>query len=220
MALPASTARQLIARFKLLVRFVVDACANYLDANFFNSNITNGTRLRVLAIHHSLPSLCFMPVWGNETAFLITQAVLKQKGKFTKSMARTHADGQLEVPWSGISMKGCPAWRAILAHSPTFTLRTHVSQQQSSPNNLGDVDSPHIDLFFSCPKCMATRSIERCSLLVRSGWGHILCKACHITTRSMTWTCSCGTPWHTCPVHSLLIRRCSDEHADVANASE
>ena len=135
-------------------------------------------------------------------------------------MAKSHAEGQLEIPWSGITMKGCPAWRVVLARGPTHVLRSHVSQHQSSSHVLHHVHNSEVDFVFSCPKCTATRSIANCSLLVKSGWGHLFCKACRITTRSMTWSCVCAAPWHTCPVQSLLIRRRSNEPVDAASALE
>ena len=154
-----------------------------------------------------MPSLDCMPVWNEQVAQLITQAVLRQKGKLNKAMAKSHAEGLLELPWSGISAKGIPAWRAMIAQGPARTLKNHSTRSSSSSSNLPQMLFANEDFTFSCPKCSAKRSIANCSLLVRSGWGHILCKTCRSTTRSLTWTCVCGLPWHACSIHSRLIRR-------------
>ena len=78
MARPAMTTRQLLELFKSIVRFIIESCGNDLDAQFFRTSHANRTRLRSVAIHHAMPSLNFIPVWSNETAFVITQAVLRQ----------------------------------------------------------------------------------------------------------------------------------------------
>lgn len=184
-----------------------------LILNFFNTSHTNGTRLRTLAVNHALLCVNCMLVWDNSVAFLVTQAVLRQTGKMTRAMVKSHAGGCLGIPRSGISMKGLPAWRATIAQGPTHILQAHIAQHNSSDNNLPHLHNSEFDLIFSCPKCSASRSVENCSLLVRSGWGHILCKACRTTTRSMTWLCVCGLPWHKCPEHSRLIRGGGDEDA-------
>ena len=206
MALPAMTTRQLLDLFKSLTRFIVETCGAELDTQFFRTSHANGTRLRTLAIHHAMPSLNCIPVWRNSVAHLITQAVLRQKGRMTRAMIRSHADGALELPWSSLSIKGIPGWRASTALGPILTLQRDLPNASPDESTQAANRDPEFSFLFACPKCASTRSVEKCSLLVRSGWGHILCKACRITTRSMTWQCVCGVPWHTCIVHSLLIR--------------
>jgi hypothetical protein len=206
MARPAMTTRQLLIYFKQIIHFIMDTCGNELDAVFFRSSHSNGTRLRALAIHHSMPSLNFMPVWRNETAYVITQAVLRQKGRMTKAAMRAHADGTLELPWSSMNMKGIPSWRPSSSLGPTFTLQHEVHNNIHNNLESSIVCDPSFAHVFACPKCFCTRSVVGCSLLVRSGWGHILCKACRITSRSMTWQCICRVPWHTCAVHASTIR--------------
>ena len=207
MARPVMTTRQLLGLFKSMVRFIMETCGDVLEMNFFRTSHTNGTRLRVLAIQHAMPSLNFMPIWNRSTAHLITQAILRQKGKMTRAMIKSHADGGLEVQWSSLSTKGVPAWRASVGQGPVLSLHSDTPYEvRNNSNSEHLIHDPELALVFACPKCACARSVKNCSLLVRSGWGHILCKICHITTRSMTWRCACGLQWHSCPVHSRAIR--------------
>ena len=207
MARPARTTRQLLDLFKGFIRFILETCSSNIDAILFRTSHVNGTRLRALAVQHAMPSLNFVPIWNNEVAYLITQAVLRQKGKMTKAMVNAHEQGTLEIPWSNLSTKGIPSWRAATSQGPHFLL-----QHESSIEHTGSALPPELFLpnssdHFVCPKCAATRSVEGCSLLVRSGWGHILCATCKITSRSFTWHCECGVPWHSCSVHAHRIRK-------------
>ena len=190
----------------------MEMCSDAIDANLFRASDVNGTRLHALAIHHAMPSISCIPIWSNETAFIITRAVLKQKGKMTRAMLTAHQEGTLELPWSNLNTKGVPSYRAITSLGPTFTLRTFIPNQAElirdaiDPANVLEY-SDH----FACPKCLAYRNIARCSLLVSSGWGHILCFSCRATSRSMNWRCICNIAWHTCTVHSARIRAIESE---------
>ena len=206
MARPAMTTRQLLVLFKALIRFILDTCGNELDAHFFQTSHASGTRLRALGIHHAMPSLNCMPAWSSSIAHLITQAVLRQKGRMTRAMIKSHADGCLELPWTNLTTKGIPAWRTVIAQGPFLSLQNDLALEGHNAFLPTLNRDSEFAFLFACPKCTCTRSVEKCSLLVRSGWGHILCKACHITTRSMTWRCVCGVPWHACTVHSQLVR--------------
>ena len=217
MARPAMTIRQQLVSFKGIIRFILETCSNSIDATLFRTSHVNGTRLRTLAIQHAMPSVNFIPVWCNDVAYLITQAVLRQKGKMTKAMVKAHEQGTLEIAWSNFNVKGTPSWRAATSQGPLYVLRNPPSDQHTgsalppefSPSNLCDL--------FSCPKCNATRSVEGCSLLVRSGWGHILCITCRITSRSFTWLCACGVPWHSCSIHAHRIRQPAATHSIEPN---
>ena len=125
----------------------------------------------------------------------------------TKALVKSHAEGTLELPWASLNTKGVPSWRAATSQGPTFSLQNHAHSNSvfhiSEPSS-ADSEVSHT---FSCPKCMCNRDISNCSLLVRSGWGHILCFTCRLTSRSMTWRCICGVPWHTCTVHSSIVRQ-------------
>ena len=186
-----------------------------LDANYFTTSIVAGTRLRALAIQHSAPSINMMPIWSPHTAQLITEAMLRQKGKLTKAMTLAHSEGTLELKWSDLSTKGVPAWRCCLSHAPTTTLQQPISfVNEQLVEQEGSIDDPEFMHIFACPKCSGTRSITKCSLLVKSGWGHILCKACRITSRSKTWRCVCGRPWHNCTIHAQVIREAQEIRED------
>lgn len=206
MAKPASTARQLLILFKAMVKFVIETCADEIDANFFRASNTNGTRLRTIAIHHAVPSINCIPIWNNEIAYIITVSMLRQKCRMTRTLVQSHAAGTLELQWTSLSLKGTPAWRASSAQGPTFTLHRSIRSNNVLQQPLLANIVPEFSSTFSCPKCMCSRDISKCSLLVRSGWGHILCLTCRLTSRSMTWHCFCGVPWHTCPVHSSIVR--------------
>ena len=126
----------------------------------------------------------------------------------TKAMLAEHEKGSLELPWSNMNLKGVPNYRAITSMGPTSVLNNHIHNQSVNDPTLFH-ETPNLLEFsdhFACPKCFAFRSISNCSLLVSSGWGHILCLNCRVTTRSMTWQCICNIPWHTCTVHSSRIR--------------
>ena len=207
MARPVMTTRILLALFKGMIRFVMETCTDAIDQLFFRTSSTNGTRLRGLAIQHAVPSLNFLPVWNHTTAHLITQAILRQKGRMTRAMLEAHAEGVLELKWSNLSTKGVPSWRASTIQGPLFSLQHDTPFEcRVLRNPDSHVVDPELALIFACPKCACTRSVARCSLFVKSGWGHILCKICKITSRSMTWKCACGQPWHTCQVHSNAAR--------------
>ena len=197
MAKPMQTTRQLLITFKSMVKFVLEICADPLDALFFRAANTNGTRLRAIGIHHAVPSVNCMPIWENEVAYLITQGLLRQKGRMTKASTQAHANGTLELPWSNLSTKGTPSWRAVITREHNNILHNYLHNS----NILSVFSAPVLDHesfnIMSCPKCLSHRDISNCSLLVRSGWGHILCFACRLTSRSMTWRCTCGVPWHT-----------------------
>ena len=206
MARPMKTTRQLLHMFKTMVKFVLEICADPIDAILFRATNTNGTRLRALAIHHAVPSANFIPVWNNEVAYVITQGMLRQKCRMTKAYTTAHAAGTLELPWTNLNMKGAPSWRVVTAKGPTSMLRNESFANHHSPSSTSHNNNLELSHVFACPKCMCARDISRCSLLVKSGWGHILCLSCRITSRSMTWTCACGVPWHNCHVHSTLVR--------------
>ena len=121
-----------------------------------------------------------------------------------------HEQGTLELPWSNLSLKGVPTFRSITARGPVATLNVHLPNANSVdfvPFDNHVHDSSDSSYFFACPKCQAFRNISKCSMFVRSGWGHILCLTCKITTRSMTWNCMCNVPWHTCPGHAARFRQ-------------
>ena len=209
MAKPALTVRQSLVEFNAMLRFIVETCVRPLDALFFKTSTENGTRLRTIAVQHSMPSLNFMPVWCPHVAHLITEALLRQKGKMTQAMVRAHKAGCLELRWSNMCTKGVPAWRACLEHGPRTILQQSIDAETSTDISSyeGVVDDDELLHTFACPKCSCTRSILKCSLLVKSGWGHILCKICRATSRSKTWTCVCGRLWHNCPVHAHVVRQ-------------
>ena len=197
---------------------MIETCSDEVDIQLFRTSLVNGTRLRALAIHHTLPSLSCIPIWNNDIAFIITQAILKQKGRMSKRAMTEHEQGTLELPWSNLSLKGVPLFRAITARGPTTTLNEHYSNPNVSdhlPLDLHEHDSLDTSLFFACPKCHVFRNVSKCSMFVRSGWGHILCTACKITTRSMVWKCMCNHTWHTCPVHAARFRQSEAELHEV-----
>ena len=142
-------------------------------------------------------------------AYSITLGVLRQKGRMTKPLVREHANGTLELPWSNINLKGIPNWRTGITSEFRNILLSDI-HCSNVPNVLHVNSAPVIDHerfhTMACPKCASNRDVTNCSLLVRSGWGHILCFACRITSRSKTWRCLCGIPWHTCTVHSSIVR--------------
>ena len=105
MVRPTLTTRQLLKQFKDIAKFIIETCADHIDANFFRSAVTNGTRLRAVAIHHSAPSINCIPAWSNEVAYIITQAVLRQKCRMTKALVKSHAEGTLELPWTSLNTK-------------------------------------------------------------------------------------------------------------------
>ena len=97
MARPMRTTRQLLIEFKAMVKFVLEICADPLDALLSRASNVNGTRLRTLAIQHAVPSASFMPIWGNEIAYLITQGMLRQKGRMTKNIRTCTCEWDLGV---------------------------------------------------------------------------------------------------------------------------
>ena len=207
MAMPSMSTIQLLDAFKKIVRFILETCSDDIDARLFHTSFVNGTRLRAVAIHQALPSVDCIPIWSSEVAYMITKAVIKQKGKMTAAMLADHEKGVLELPWSNLNLKGTPRYRAITSRGPTHALRCHIANHASG--NHTDQSSQNLLEYsdhFACPKCFAYRSVSKCSLLVTSGWGHILCFNCRVTSRSMTWQCKCKVLWHTCTVHSSRIR--------------
>ena len=128
----------------------------------------------------------------------------------TKAMCKQHEAGKLELPWTNMSTKGVPTFRVITARGPTHFLSHHVPNSHVVDSNVLCVFDPRVHELsdhFACPKCNNSRDISNCSLLVKSGWGHILCLTCKLTSRSMTWKCACGVPWHTCNLHSARFRQ-------------
>ena len=205
MARPMRTTRQLLILFKAMVKFVLETCADHLDTMMFRATNINGTRLRTLAIHHAVPSVSFIPIWGNEAAYVITQGLLRQKCRMTKAYIRAHEDGTLELPWSNLNIKGAPRWRAAISKRLQGGMGSDMSDA-NFPCSHTAVVIDHAAFNLSCPKCLSVRDVSNCSLLVRSGWGHILCLTCRLTSRSMTWHCTCDMPWHTCTIHSSMVR--------------
>jgi hypothetical protein len=177
-----------------------------ISIRIFRASNVNGTRLRAIAIHHAVPSINCMPVWNNEVAYIITLSMLRLKCKMTRAHVSSHSAGTLDLPWSSLPFKGSPPWRATTSHGPTLTLLQDAHSDNNLHQSLHVNTDSELSRIFSCPKCMCSRDISKCSLLVRSGWGHILCFSCRATSRSMTWKCCCGVPWHTCPVHSSFVR--------------
>ena len=215
MARPSMTTRQLIDLFKKLVRFILETCSDEVDANLFRTSHVNGIRLRAVAIHHAMPSVNCVPIWSNETAFIITRAILKQKGRMTKAMMKDHENGILELPWSNMNLKGVPSFRSIISFGPVLALQSHINNRCTVDPSPIVHNNPELSDYFACPKCHSFRNIERCSLLVSSGWRHILCFNCRATSRSMTWKCICDVPWHTCIEHSSRIRVSEAEPPEV-----
>jgi hypothetical protein len=205
MARPMRTTRQLLILFKAMVKFVLETCADSLDTWMFRATNINGTRLRTLAIHHAVPSVSFIPIWGNEAAYVITQGLLRQKCRMTKASTHAHEAGTLELPWSNLNLKGAPRWRAAITKGLNDVMRSNLNDAIFPCSNTAVVID-HAAFNMSCPKCLSNRDVSNCSLLVRSGWGHILCLACRLTSRSMTWRCTCDVPWHTCTTHSSIVR--------------
>ena len=205
------TTMQLLDLFKKLVRFILETCSDEVDAQLFRTSHVNGTRLRKVAIHHAMPSVNCIPIWPNETAYLITKAFLKQKVRMSKALLIEHENGTLELPWTNMNIKGVPNFRAVTSIGPTSTLRSHIANLSSNQSSMhAQVNIPELSDHFACPKCFAFRSIKNCSLLVSSGSGHILCFNCRVASRSMTWQCTCNVVWHTCTVHSSRIRTIED----------
>ena len=89
MALPTMTTRQLQDKFKKLVKFIMETCSDDIDAKLFRTSQINGTRLRSLAIQHAVPSVNCMPIWPNDIAFIITQAILKQKRAYAQGYVQS-----------------------------------------------------------------------------------------------------------------------------------
>lgn len=205
MARPILTIRQLLISFKSMVRFIIETCFDEIDTLFFRSSNVNGTRLRAIAIQHAVPSINCIPIWTNEVAYMITVSMLRMKCRMTRAHINSHAAGTLDMTWSSLNLKGAPPWRASTSQGPTFTLTRNARSDNHLP--LHDNSNNELSLIFACPKCTCTRDISKCSLLVRSGWGHILCFACRATSRSMTWQCCCGVPWHSCNIHSCIVRK-------------
>lgn len=46
-----------------------------------------------------MTSVNFIPIWSNQVAYLITQALLRQKGRMTRAMVQAHDAGTLEISW-------------------------------------------------------------------------------------------------------------------------
>jgi len=201
-------------QFKTMVRFIMETCSDEVDSQLFRTSLVNGTRLRALAIQHTLPSVNCIPIWNNDIAFIITQAIIRQKGRFNKQTARDHEQGTLVLPWSKLSVKGVPTFRSITSRGPVTTLSAHIPHSTDVANILTDNNLHVLDdtsMFFSCPKCRVFRNVRKCSMFVRSGWGHILCTTCRVTTRAKTWRCICNNTWHGCHVHAARFRQSEAE---------
>ena len=153
MARPSMTTRQLIDLFKKLVRFILETCSDEVDAKLFRTSRVNGTRLRTVAIHHAMPSVNCIPIWCNETAYIITRAILKQKGRMTKAMMTAHEKGTLELPWSNMNLKGVPSFRSVTSFGPVLSLQSHIMNRYTiDPNAIAHNNNPELSDYFACPK--------------------------------------------------------------------
>lgn len=191
---------------KALIKFVLETCADPVDLHLFASANTTGSRLRAIGVQHSLPSISMIPIWSSTAAQVITEGLLRQKGKLTRAMKVSHGEGVLRLKWSNMSVKGIPSWRPSLARELWLILQQDCVYDQHIWSEDGCIHDPAFLHEFSCPQCLCSRNVSKCSLLVKSGWGHIFCKSCKITSRSKTWMCICGGAWHTCPVHANVVR--------------
>ena len=184
---------------------MMETCSDDIDANLFRTSQVNGTRLRAIAIQHAVPSVNCMPIWPNEIAFMITSAILTQKGRMSKAMTKAHEEGVLQLPWTNLNVKGVPSYRPPIMRGPLHVLHCPIGNQMIG-DCCSDLPAHELSDFFACPKCNGLRNINKCSLFVRSGWGHILCLTCRVTSRSKTWNCICDIPWHTCSIHAARFR--------------
>ena len=174
MALPLMTLRQLLLQFKTMVRFIMETCSDEVDSQLFRTSMVNGTRLRALAIQHTLPSVNCIPIWNNHIAFIITQAIIRQKGRLSKQAARDHEQGTLVLPWSNLSVKGVPTFRSITSRGPVTTLSVHIPNSTDSANVLIDNHLHVLDdtsMFFLAPNvvCFVTFKSAACSFDLDGG---------------------------------------------------
>ena len=150
----------------------METCSDDIDARLFLTSFVNGTRLRSVAIHQALPSVDCIPIWSNEVAYMITKAVIKQKGRMTTAMLADHEKGMLELPWSNLNLKGIPRYRAITSHGPTHVLKCHIANRASSnQTHRYSQNLPEFSDHFACPKCFASEAfqIAACVLAVDGG---------------------------------------------------
>ena len=100
-----------------------------------------------------MPSVNMMPVWNSVTAQSITEGLLRQKGKLARAMKVSHAEGELRLKWSNMSVKGTPAWRPSLVRDLWPTLQHDTAYEQHVWNEDGCIYDPMFSRECSCPKC-------------------------------------------------------------------
>ena len=124
--------------------------------------------------------------------------------KMTKAKKALLKEGDLQIPVTKISYKGCPAWRSL--GNQGDLIEQWIAELHDRPEPPAKRVRTAPSLHLGCPNCAQFREAANLTLFCTDGkmYSTVYCFKCKRTTVSKKWTCACKVPWFTCPYHSEI----------------
>ena len=202
-----------------MVRFVIGNCAHELDQCMFSASSAGGARLAPLGIMHSTPCIRLRPVWPHRLCLRVTQSVHHTRVKLNPKQLKLFTDGSLTLLPGKINRRGVPPWRHLCTNMHLDPIRRPSSYWtklvQEAANGM---------FYLFCPTCASCRDVSRVQLRCQSGWAHVHCPECQITSRSRAWQCECNKAWFKCmlhaDVHIILASRGKKREVEVPDVPQ
>jgi hypothetical protein len=186
-----------------LLRFV-DIHLEPDQARLFKPVRSKDQRLLQYGVPHHVPCIGASLTLTETGASMMHTQLLALTGHDKPLHQRMSGQGLLWIIPSKVKMRGPPPWAK---HCTPEVLPKILLCKIRKQRVLDEADLCHgvtaapTHFHLSCARCSDLFNFAGISLVNKSKWTAIKCRACRITTKANLWLCSCNLPWPSCPSH-------------------
>ena len=210
------TLRQQLTAFRQTIRQVVQQTMDSSHHGLFVGQPSKGRRLATLGVSTNLAVLPWQPYIAKDLQDRVAQEVLRSQHRLTLAKATQAMAAKQQVRIHTIQLKGRAKWAKGLKpyKGPFYKASTGDTTGSSTDTHRPCMPTnPPIEpptkrartlptlIFLQCPKCPHKLPGTRSSFQDHNLDSKVWCKQCHCSRLVKQWQCTCGVPWHLCPLH-------------------
>ena len=194
-----ATADKQMRAFKNKVKAVYErTLAQEEDALLFKPSKSKPNHLKGCGILGKLPGLSFNVHVTDEEQRAIAIALSRLIRTASLNKHNDFVNGNINLIPHPLKLKGKAGWDSTIPTLSKCYLEESLWAKTFKP---GVIQPEENAIFYHCPKCNRVESSQRGVFQrVDLDFKH-RCEFCSKSTAVKSWTCQCGTLWHTCHEH-------------------
>ena len=198
-AVSRSTADKQMRAFRRKLKAVVErTLAPDGDAKLFKPTKGKPDNLKGCGILGRMPTLSFNVYMNEDEQRAVALALSKLIRTASLKKHNDFLNGHVNLIMNPLKLKGKAGWDSSL---PTLSNCCLEDTQWAHTFKEGSIKPELSAMFYHCPKCDKVESSQRGVFQrVDLDFKH-RCGFCCKSTAVKSWTCQCGSQWHTCPEH-------------------